>query len=147
MSGARAGVDLRGAVPADAAEVAALLSSVGDPVTARAATLRIEAVAGDAAAAMLVATNWAGNVIGLVALGWGATPLADRPVARLTALVVAEAERGAGIGRLLVKAASQAARQAGCDALEAAATDPGFLAAIGFVPVGAALARPLRKRQ
>ena len=146
MSGLRAGVDLRGALPADATEIAALLSHPGAPVTPRQAAHRLEALANDPASAILVATNWSGAVIGLVALSWSASPLSDRPVARLTALTVAEEERGAGIGRLLVKAASQAARQAGCDTLEASAPDPRFLAAIGFVREGDALARPLRKR-
>ncbi|WP_376097293.1 GNAT family N-acetyltransferase [Roseomonas sp. CCTCC AB2023176] len=139
-------MDIRGAQPADATEIAALLSILGEPVTPREATLRLEGVAGGPAAA-LVATNWAGTVIGFVALSWGPSPLFGRPVARLTALVVEEAERGAGIGRLLVKAASQAARQAGCDAMEATAADPRFLEAIGFARSGEAMTRPLRKRQ
>ena len=142
MSGARAGVELRAALPSDAAELSALIGGA----TPHAIAERLEAVAHDPGAAILVATNWSGNVIGLVALAWGATPLSDRPVARFTALIVAEEERRAGVGRLLVKAASQAARTAGCDVLEAAADDPGYLLSIGFARTGEAVARALRKR-
>ncbi len=65
-------------------------------------------------------------------------------------LVVDADERRHGIGRLLLKSASQAARTAGCDTLELAGDGEGPLAAFclatGFVPGGAAFIRSLRKR-
>jgi GNAT superfamily N-acetyltransferase len=43
----------------------------------------------------------------------------DRPWCRITTLVVDEARRGHGIGRLLVEAAERAARDASCSRIEA----------------------------
>ena len=143
-AGTRYGVDLRSALPADAAELAALLG--GAP---RAMALRLEAVARDPASAVLVATGWNGAVIGVIGLSWHPALGADRPLARITALTVAAGERRNGIGRLLIKAGAQAARTAGCDLLEAAAGEgegDAFLAALGFARAGDNLARPLRKR-
>ena len=143
-AGTRYGVDLRSALPADAPDLAALL---GGP--ARGMASRLEALARDPASAVLVATGWNGAVIGVIALSWHPSLTADRPLARITALVVAEEERRNGIGRLLIKAGAQAARAAGCDLLEAASPEgegAAFLAALGFAPAGANLARPLRKR-
>jgi aminoglycoside 6'-N-acetyltransferase I len=144
--GPRAGIDIRGALPADAAEIGALLGAAP-----RQLAERLEQVAQAPGAAALVATGWNGAVIGVVALQWGPGLAADRPAARLTTLVVAEAERRSGVGRLLLKAAAQSARQAGCDQLELAAPADaaavqGFAAALGFVPAGGLLTRPLRKR-
>jgi len=143
-AGTRYGVDLRSALPADSADLAALLGG-----TARGMALRLEATARDPASAVLVATGWNGAVIGVIALSWHPTLVADRPSARITALTVAEEERRNGIGRLLIKAGAQAARAAGCDLLEAAGPEGeggAFLAALGFTAAGANLARPLRKR-
>ncbi|TPG51897.1 GNAT family N-acetyltransferase [Roseomonas nepalensis] len=143
-TGTRYGVDLRAALPADAADLAALLGG-----EARGMAGRLEAMARDPASAVLVATGWNGAVIGAIALSWHPALTADRPLARVTALAVAAEERRNGIGRLLIKAGAQAARAAGCDRLEAAAGEGeggAFLAALGFVPAGANLARPLRKR-
>jgi GNAT superfamily N-acetyltransferase len=145
-AGTRYGVDLRAALPADAADLAALLGG-----TPRGMAQRLEAVLRDPASAVLVATGWNGAVIGAIALHWHPALDSDRPVARIGALAVAEAERRNGIGRLLIKAGSQAARAAGCDRLDAAVPDgegsgAAFLAALGFAPTGADLSRPLRKR-
>ncbi|MBI0534293.1 GNAT family N-acetyltransferase [Roseomonas sp. KE2513] len=142
-AGTRYGVDLRSALPADAPDLAALLGG-----QARTVVSRLEAMARDPASAVLVATGWNGAVIGVIALSWHPSLTADRPLARITSLVVAEEERRNGIGRLLIKAGAQAARSAGCDLLEAAPDGEGaaFLAALGFTSAGSNLARPLRKR-
>jgi GNAT superfamily N-acetyltransferase len=149
-TGTRYGVDLRAALPADSADLAILLGG-----TSREIAIRLEAVLRDPASAVLVANGWNGAAIGVIALHWHPTLTSDRPLARITALAVAEDERRNGIGRLLIKASAQAARVAGCDLLEAApptseAAGQGaataFLQALGFTPSGASFARPLRKR-
>ncbi len=66
-------------------------------------------------------------------------------------LVVDADERRHGIGRLLLKAASQAARSAGCDTLGlATGADPdaadASCRATGFTPAGAMMVRALRRR-
>ncbi len=143
VAGLRYGVDVRAPAPADAGDLARLLP----PATPRQVADRLEALARDPQAAALVATGYDGAVIGLAALGWGATLLADRPVARLAALVVAEDERRRGIGRLLLKAASQLARSAGCEAMEAAAgSGVAFWEATGFADAGVVYVRSLRRK-
>jgi GNAT superfamily N-acetyltransferase len=149
-AGTRYGVEVRAALPADTADVAALLGQAGYPAAPHDIAERLDGLRGARDSALLVAAGY-GGMIGLVAVHWYATLQDARPVARITALVVDEAERRRGIGRLLVKAGAQAARVAGCDALEVAAT-PGvgaaeaFWAAIGFAPAASLLARSLRKR-
>lgn len=99
---------------------------------------------------MLIAAEW-GPPVGLVVLHWYRTLEADQPTAQITTLLVAPAERRRGIGRLLVKAAAQTARVAGCGALELllASDDRALLefsSASGFTEVGRRLVRPLRKK-
>lgn len=58
------------------------------------------------------------EVVGLIALHF-ATMLQQRePVAQITALVVRDGVRGAGIGKALVDAGGHLARQSGCGRLE-----------------------------
>jgi aminoglycoside 6'-N-acetyltransferase I len=144
-TGTRYGVEIRAALPADQADLAALLGG-----TPRAMALRLEAVARDPSSAVLVATGWNGAAIGVIVLHWYPSLAADRPLARISALAVVEEERRNGIGRLLIKAGAQAARAAGCDLLEAVAPEgedgAAFLGALGFAAAGGNLARPLRKR-
>jgi aminoglycoside 6'-N-acetyltransferase I len=98
----------------------------------------------------LIAQEW-GPPSGIIGLQWHLTLLADHPVARMTTLLVAPDARRRGLGRLLLKAASQAARVAGCDMLECF-SDAGhpfldsFLLATGFVQSGQRFVRALRKK-
>jgi aminoglycoside 6'-N-acetyltransferase I len=146
MAGLRYGVEIRGALPSDAADVATLLEQAGTKLDVRTAAVRLEALAASPDSAVLVAAGY-GPLAGLVALHWGSTLQRPRPVARVTALVVDGEQRRQGIGRLLVKAGSQTARAAGCERLEVAAGDaPGFFQAIGFGDGETLLSRSLRKR-
>jgi aminoglycoside 6'-N-acetyltransferase I len=96
----------------------------------------------------LVALEW-GPPSGLVVLHWYRRLEEARPVAQITTLLVGAEERRRGIGRLLVKAAAQAARNAGCGLLEmAAGEDPSlaaFCLATGFTVAAPRYLRPLRK--
>ncbi len=146
MTGRRLqGVDVRSAVPSDAADIAGLLGQVGPAVSARTVALRLEGMSRDSA--VLVATGFA-PAIGVVALHWSRGLAGDAGVARIDVLVVNEDDRGRGIGRMLLKSVSQLARMAGCDMLEAGAERQGggFLAATGFVGHGELMCRPLRRR-
>jgi GNAT superfamily N-acetyltransferase len=147
----RAGVELRGVVPADAADVALLLGQLGHAMPAHRAAERLEQLARDPAATVLVATDADGAVIGLVAVTRTAMLQLPHPVGRVTALVVDDRARRRGIGRMLIKAAAQAARAAGCDVLEVTTGGPDaeaetFCRALGFGPAGLRLTRALRKR-
>ena len=141
-------MEIRAATAADAPGLCELLAVAGRPVSPRSLAPRLDAVRQQPGAALL-ALAW-GPPSGLVVLHWHATLDADRPVAQITTLLVAPEERRRGIGRVLVKAAAQAARVAGCGALElSAAPEPGldaFCRATGFAEAGPRFVRALRKR-
>ena len=147
--GNRYGLEIRAAAASDAAGLAALLGEAGLAVGAADLATRLESLHRDGGTA-LVAVEW-GPPSGLVALAPVRTLDAPRPGGLITTLVVAAESRRNGIGRILLKAAGRAARQAGCDRL-LLAVGPGqddlraFCAAAGFTEAGRTLARPLLKR-
>jgi GNAT superfamily N-acetyltransferase len=146
----RYGVDLRGALPADAADIALLLGQLGYPAAPREVVERLERAAREAGT-VLVATGADGAVVGLIAVTWTAMLHHARPVGRITTLVVDDRERRRGIGRLLIKAGAQAARAAGCDEIELTTgthrTEAHhFYAALGFAPGALRFSRGLRRR-
>jgi GNAT superfamily N-acetyltransferase len=150
-AGTRYGIDIRGALPADATDIARLLGVLGYPMEPRQAAERLERVARDPDGTLLVATGYDGTVIGLVAVTWCAMLQQERPVGRITTLVVDDRETRRGIGRVLVKAAAQAARAAGCDVLELTTglqrTEAhAFYRAIGFSETSLRFTRSLRRR-
>lgn len=145
----RYGLQIRTATSADAPGIAELMEATGQPTAVPALASRIEALR-DGSGTALLALEW-GPPSGLIVLGWFRTLDADQPVARIGALLVGPDERRRGVGRLLLKAAAQAARVAGCGMLHlsAPAGDPGmraFCDANGFTRTGAIYARPLRKK-
>jgi aminoglycoside 6'-N-acetyltransferase I len=149
--GPRQGVEVRGAVPADAADLARLLRQLGYDMNAAEAATRLETVLRDPQGSLLVAADY-GPVVGVIALHWCAMLPYPRPVARITTLVVDEQERQRGIGRLLLKAGAQAARQAGCDVLELTtaahrAEAHAFYRAQGFVESSLRFTRSLRRNR
>ena len=100
--------------------------------------------------AALIAVEW-GPPSGIVILHWYQSLAAPRPSALITTLYVGRDARRRGLGRLLVKAASQAARVAGCETLRVADMSPengltAFCTATGFTQAGQLLARNLRKK-
>jgi len=144
----RRGLEIRAATSADAPGLCELLSASGHAALPRALADRLDAIR-QAPGTALLAADW-GPPGGFVVLHWYPTIDADQPTAQITTLLVNPAERRRGIGRLLVKAASQAARVAGCGRLEmsAAPEQPGlqqFCRATGFTEAGAGFVRPLRK--
>ena len=149
-SGARYGVAVRAAQSADTAELCRLLRQAHAGLEATRWALRVEAVRQQPNSAVLVATGYAG-LSGMAAVTAAASLLHDRPVARVLALVVDAEEQRRGIGRMLLKAASQAARTMGCDVLELLpdggnAGMEAFCQATGFTTAGMRFTRPLRRR-
>jgi len=145
----RYGLEIRAATSADAQGLCELLGAAGHTISARASAERLDAMRQEPGAA-LIAAEW-GPPVGLVLLHWYRTLEADQPTAQITTLLVNPAERRRGIGRLLVKAAAQAARVAGCGALELLAAPEEqalheFCRATGFTETGLRFARPLRKK-
>jgi aminoglycoside 6'-N-acetyltransferase I len=142
-------LEIRAATGADAPGVCALLEAAGVQVAQRAMTERLDALRAEPGAA-LIAHEW-GPPSGLVVLHWYRVLDVAAPVAQITTLLVGAEERRRGIGRVLVKAAAQAARSAGCGGLELLAPPDqpalrAFCAASGFVEVGGRFARALRKK-
>ncbi len=145
----RYGMEIRAATGAEAPGLCELLDAAGHVVSARVLAERLDAVRQGSGAA-LVALEW-GPPSGLIVLHWYPTLEAAQPTAQITTLLVGLEQRRRGIGRLLVKAAAQAARVAGCGALElsAAAAQPAlheFCLATGFTEAGPRFVRALRKK-
>ena len=145
----RFGLDIRGLAEADAAGVGELLASCGLLIESRRLAERIGRVR-ERPGVALVAHEW-GPPSGVIVAHWAQGLLADAPVGRLDLVLVSPAERRRGVGRLLLKAAAQAARQAGCAELrmEVEGEAPDLLAFCrdsGFAPSSCGWVRPLRKR-
>lgn len=136
-------MEVRAATAADAAEITRLLGTVEPGLADRLAALR-----GRADAAVLVATGW-NALSGVAVVQWHTSLHQARPVAQLAALVVDPGDRRRGIGRMLLKAVSQAARAGGCDALDLVAdadAAQAFGAATGFTAGPPVMRRGLRRR-
>ncbi len=145
----RYGLQIRAATPADAPGLAELMGAAGRPVSPPALAARLEALRHEPGIA-LVALEW-GPPSGLVIATWFRTLASDAPLAQVTTLLVGPGDRRRGIGRTLLKAASQAARAAGCGTLHliAEAGDVGthgFCLANGFTGTETHYTRALRKR-
>jgi aminoglycoside 6'-N-acetyltransferase I len=144
----RRGLEIRAATSADAPGLCELLSTSGYATLPRSLAERLDTIR-QAPGTALLAAEW-GPPSGLVVLHWYPTIDGDHPTAQITTLLVAPEARRRGIGRLLVKAAAQAARVAGCGALEllVAPEQPDlqqFCRATGFTESGVCFLRPLRK--
>lgn len=145
----RHGLDIRAVTPAEAPGLSILLAEAGHIVDAGDLAEHLPSLRTTSGTA-LVALKW-GPPSGLVVLHWYPTLHTARPIALITMLLVSVAERRQGIGRLLVKAAAQAARSAGCGDLEIIAPPDvpslqEFCRATGFADAGTRFARSLRKQ-
>lgn len=121
----------------------------GLKVSPGALATRLEAVL-QAPGAVLIALEW-GPPSGLVAAQWHPSLETDRPLAKVTTLLVSPDKRRRGIGRLLLKAVARAARLASCETLQLCANQNQahlrqFCSANGFDDGPTCYTRPLRKR-
>lgn len=145
----RYGLSIRAAAAGDADALGELLRSGGfnvprDRLVSR--LVQLQAQPG----AVLVAEEW-GPPTGIVTLHWTARLTVETPLAEISFLLVDPERRRNGVARLLLKAASQAARVAGCSELllrasEGAGALQAFCLATGFSPEGTSYSRSLRKR-
>jgi aminoglycoside 6'-N-acetyltransferase I len=145
----RYGLEIRTAGSADAQGLCDLLQMAGPVISPRVMAERLEAIRQEAGGA-LIAAEW-GPPSGLVVVHWYRTLDADQATAQITTLFVAPDDRRRGIGRLLLKAAAQSARVAGCGTLELVASADeselhAFCRATGFAETGMRFLRPLRKK-
>ena len=96
--------------------MASLLTELGYPTPADALPSRLRALEVDGSVA-LVAVGDDDEVIGLASVTTQATIHAPAPVGYIMALVTAPTLRGNGVGRALVAAAEEWARERGCTRL------------------------------
>ena len=146
--GQRHGLEIRAATGADSVGLAELMRQGGRPIAARDLAERLDLLRqGDGTA--LIALEW-GPPSGLVVLHWYRPLDEPAPTAQITTLLVGPEERRRGVGRLLLKAAAQAARVAGCGHLEMLVLQEpslhAFCHATGFSQAGTRFVRGLRKK-
>ena len=135
----RHGLSIRTANSGDVDGLAELLKTAGLTVARDRLASRLSAMQ-DQPGALLVADEW-GPPPGIIALHWHSVLTADLKVGWISALLVDPDRRRNGVARLLLKAASQAARSAGCGELVVhSPIVPGelrtFCLATGFVESG-----------
>lgn len=112
-----ADIDLRNATPADADDVATLLTALGYPCDAGDAGERIAAILHNDRQALILARH-RGVACGLLSLDFMYYLPLGTTTCRVTALVVNEDARGHGLGRLLLRDAERRARLGGAARLE-----------------------------
>ena len=112
-----ADVDLRDAVPADADDVAGLLTELGYPCELHDAADRIATTLGNARQALVLARR-DGKVCGMAALDFMYYLPLGTTTCRVTALVVTPTAQGLGIGRALLKEAERRARSGSAARIE-----------------------------
>lgn len=110
-------VRVRRATIDDVSEIARLLTQLGYPTTVDDLRERWQEW-GDEGNNALVAESETGDLSGVCTLHFTRVLHRPKPVGRITAMVVDEAERGRGIGRKLVEAAERELTRVGCGMLE-----------------------------
>jgi GNAT superfamily N-acetyltransferase len=109
---------IRPAVPDDAVSITALLAELGYPDnTAESVHKRLELWNAEPRSTVFVAEQ-DGVVVGVVAVSTVPFLEYDGRFGRVVALVTAESVRGQGVGRALMAAAEEAAREFGCVLME-----------------------------
>ena len=111
------GLDLRVAMPADADDVARLLTEMGYPCEIDEALERIGTILDNDRQVVVVARR-DGAVSGLIALDFMYYLPLGTTTCRVTALVVTATAQGLGIGRALLKEAERRARVGGAARIE-----------------------------
>ena len=112
---------IREAKPGDAKALVKLIEYLGHPIDEKAVRKNLAKLA-KAGETPLVATLDK-RIVGLVGVHKTVTVHRPAPVGRLTILVVAENAQDKGLGRILVEAAEQWCRKAGCQIVEVTSND------------------------
>jgi len=112
---------IRQARPADAPRLAELIKLLGHEVDPSGIRKRLSALAKQGHPQLVA--ELAKEVVGLVGLHTMTAIHRDKPVGRITILVVGEKQRDEGIGRLLVQAAEDELRKFGCGMVEITSND------------------------
>jgi GNAT superfamily N-acetyltransferase len=107
---------VRRATPSDAPTMASLLAQLGYPSSADELPARLEAIEREGGV-VFVASGADDRIVGLSSAARHATLHAGAQVAYITALVTSDDARGQGVGRAMVSAIEEWARQCGCTRL------------------------------
>ena len=114
-------ITLGDVVPSDIPAFPALLAQLGYPADEEVIPARIQKISWGGG--RVIVARKGERVAGFVALAFLPQIHHDDPLCRITALVVDEAARGAGIGRRLVAEAERIARHHGCQRMEVTSAD------------------------
>lgn len=114
----RPDVSIRDPKPGDAARIAALLTELGYPATVPEVKARLRALPKPSNRDRVLLATLDETVIGLAALHVIPVLHLDRPIGRVTALVVERAHQGQGVGQLLLREAERFFRQQDCALVE-----------------------------
>jgi len=112
---------LRDAKADDAKALVPLMQLLGHETDAKGVRKRINQLAQDKLAPIVAMLDK--QIVGLVGIHRMVTIHRDRPVGRITILVVAEGARGQGVGRMLTEAAEQHLKALGCGMVEVTSND------------------------
>ena len=112
---------IRDAKPDDAKALVPLMKLLDHDTDAKSVKKRIGALAREKLAPIVAMLDK--NVVGLVGIHRMVAIHRDKPVGRITILVVAEDARGQGIGRMLTEAAEQHLKKLGCGMVEVTSND------------------------
>src|SRR6266567_2606643 len=107
-------IHVREASPADREQLAALLLELGYRVSPRLVGDRLRRFAESDDRRVLVAEE-GGQIVGVLSISWQEWLSHERPVARVTELVVAATGRRRGVGRKLIEQAAALAERRGCE--------------------------------
>ena len=140
-------VTIRDAGPRDAPALVELVGQLGYPAAAEQLVERLARLAGSGEDRCVVA-ELGGELVGLASIHTSLSVVHDRPVARLSAIVVGERHRGRGVGQALVAALEAEARARGCQLLflttaEHRAGAHAFYRRLGFEETGRRFAKQL----
>ena len=114
-------VEIREAQPDDAGQLVSLIELLPHKVTTEGVRGRIEQITVNDFPQLVAVEG--GAVIGLCGLHRMTAIHREKPVGRITILVVAEAARGRGVGRQLVEAAEERFGSVGCSMIELTSND------------------------
>ena len=107
---------IREAKADDTSAIVALLQFLGLPVTEARVLENLQRLSGLGEIPLVAENN--DQVLGLIGVHLMVTVHRDTPVGRIPVLVVRQDLHGRGIGRMLVEAAEERLRQAGCALIE-----------------------------
>lgn len=113
--------EIRDARPSDAATIAELICYLGHPIDEKQVRKNMTALRKTGETPLVATID--NKVVGLCGVGKRTVISRPAPLGRITNLVVAREAQGKGIGRMLVEAAEERMRKAGCKLVEVTSND------------------------